>query len=99
MTVASRELRKELYELSDWQNECEGIWPMGYDLSFLLRKLQQFGVSIRANGFGTWEAETDSAELGDEHEQLEQTWNIPEDAVTKLAIELFKDGILPKDKS
>lgn len=77
-------------------NKLDGFYlHPAYGLGYLLRKLQPLGTSIRANGFGTWEVETDSEEVGsDEYSQLEFTMNTPEDAACKLAIELFKQGIL-----
>lgn len=115
MNVASKELCEELYKLSQWDNTywlyVEGglvtaeeyrldKWENGvfaYDLDYLLRKLTMYehnretfhleyywNVNRWACGY-----------LGEDFEDAE----IPEDALCKLAIELFKQGILPRPKA
>lgn len=113
MNVASLELCKELYELSGWDDTARRHpsvhdkredWPPAYTLGYLLRKLSQaeIGVSIRY---------VDSPHGVDLREWLHKfiayaPWmaqgdypfaDIPEDAAAKLAIELFKQGVLKKE--
>jgi hypothetical protein len=99
MNVANLELCRELYDLSGWetpylktlrQNPNDGIkiiktYP-AYDLGFLLRKTN-FGVRPHDEG---WKAFYYSKEM---------TGDSPEDVAVKLAIELFKQGILTKEHS
>lgn len=82
-----------------------------YDLGYLLRKLPKFGKYTRGDGLvakdktrltitvadsGTWVATMDS-------DYEEDGWidpsyaDTPEDAAAKLAIELFKQGILTEN--
>ena len=123
MNVASRELCKELCELSGWDYSVAWSrltdtpdgredWMLGtphsqaieiypaYDLGYLLRKLKSHladnqWLDIRINernkagyvgAYGTWE----QGHL----EYLEAS--TPEDAAAKLAVELFKQGVLTK---
>lgn len=102
MNVASLELCKELYELSGWGAELNdwrsnsgtvisGAYP-AYDLGYLLRKLpndhminfSRPPVKLYQSGH-SWTAEYGGFKSGD---------TAPEDAVCKLAIELFKQGVL-----
>lgn len=93
---------------NDWYTERgvigyrrSGVAP-AYDLGYLLRKLPShdkdgihanFGVSLLLGGAANlWGAgwESDSGEY-----ELQQA-NTPEDAAAKLAIELFKQGVLTR---
>lgn len=110
MQVASLELCKELYELSAWEipddqthwshtvaasaPEHFELWPKkyahadipAYDLGYLLRKLAVATI-IQKNG--------------EEYTAVYDTYMYraatPEDATCKLAIELFKSGVLTKE--
>lgn len=128
--VASLELCKELYELSDWEDTRDDWYKQdgygadlvpsttsaqfgtherfelfpAYDLGYLLRKLPDdvrraddvpYGLTLH--------------KLGDRDFHLNYWWfddclysdlepvATPEDAATKLAIELFKQGVLTKE--
>lgn len=112
MNVASLELSKELFELSGWKDthfsyratpsnsgkdyRVIDISPNiqqdipAYDLGYLLRKLpSQIALTKGIFYACTWIAE----DHNDSHNFIAKT---PEDAVAKLAIELFKQGILTK---
>jgi len=101
MNTASLELSKELYEVSGWDNGWYSYWGRGvvardsteqricpaYDLGYLIRKFKGYGgIEIRYGDTGciatshVWSIESDT----------------PEDAVSLLAIELFKQGILKR---
>jgi hypothetical protein len=110
MTTASLELCKELYELSGWydthfahtsmdikaqdgKNIDDEVCP-AYDLGYLLRKLPTYTevkslkgdvpfIASYDNGISTRNCLADN----------------PEDALTLLAIQLFKDGILQKEST
>lgn len=108
MNVASLNLCKELYELSGWLKGTDKFWfesnsksqlinkpfkPNGfneenrypaYDLGYLLKKLNKIGVSLSGSG-DRW-----SASSGEVYAVAKK----PTDCVTKLAIELFKQGVL-----
>lgn len=95
MNVASPDLSQELYELSNWcpSERCNGIHyatsPPSYDLGYVLRKLPPGSRVFRATN-GSWAAVRSS--------HAKATWTeTPEDAAAKLAIELFKQGILTKE--
>ncbi|MDQ0868995.1 hypothetical protein QFZ70_001468 [Arthrobacter sp. V1I9] len=103
MNVASPELSEDLYALSNWcpSERCNGIHyatsPPPYYLGYLLRKLP----SLNATGYVQLTKTRDAYHAlytinGKDRisEVLEVT---PEDAVAKLAIELFKQGILTRD--
>lgn len=112
MQVASLELCKELYELSGWNNlplrhSKQGVFSLepfppdlipldfcpAYDLGYLLRKLlPNYGkVTLTHDaGHNQWWA-TDV--IG--HAVFEA--DTPENAACKLAIELFKQGVLKKE--
>lgn len=72
-----------------------------YDLGYLLRKLPEsvdsiYGLLLYPTSGGQWFAgyyEPDGLE------QYEVHADTPEDAACKLAIELFKQGVLKKEKS
>lgn len=110
MNVASVDLCKELFELSGWNNDgseyrggSSECWPDGllrYDLGYLLRKLP-YRTCIERLPFYyvAWIYESGSGEsedYDDEYDTHAQHANTPDDAVCKLAIELFKQGILTK---
>jgi hypothetical protein len=109
MNVVSLDLCRELYDLSDW-NETEKWygtgygdedWAVGiydpnvpdclpaYDLGYLLRKLPAVLMAAEKNacvidcGFG--------------RHPIRASASTPEDATAKLAIELFKHGILKRN--
>ena len=110
MNVASFELCQELYELSGWLTGIDGncfvslpgerkgfeVRPLtdtgndhiqicpAYDLGYLLRRLPVGNVLTSLEG--EWIASS-SPKI--------TTAATPEDAAAKLAIELFKQGILP----
>lgn len=109
MNVASLENCKELYELSGWETSRDryypdrkpqlAIGPFGaklpstaipaYDLGYLLRKLPS-GVTLFSNSNGG-----DPNDYSIKYENGEWiTADTPEDAACKLAIELFKQGVL-----
>lgn len=110
MNVASLELCKELYELSGW-NEAEALRQEihfdpnslvnsaytlpRYDLGYLMRELPEVTVVFRQRAGTSWRChynpEDSIATLGCEADT-------PEDAAAKLAIELFKQGILTPTK-
>lgn len=111
MNVASLELSKELYELSGWEDvsnthvfygthwdiskasmtESIGLQNMhlpAYDLGYLLRKLDGFDIQLNySNQWRTWNC------WADDYDGKADT---PEDAACKLAIELFKQGVLTR---
>jgi hypothetical protein len=90
MNTASLELSKELYELSDWIEEWkEGDPPYLYSLGFLLRKLP--AVRLRKGTDGEY-----TAELYVDDVLLDFNDKEPENCLCKLAIELFKQGVLKK---
>lgn len=102
MNVASLSLCKELHELSGWDSpHLSGETVNGkrayprYDLGYLLRKLPPHSyVGQHGNsGYTSWN--TDFAiKLQQPQLEFEATAGTPEDAVCRLAIELFKQGIL-----
>lgn len=110
MNVASLPLCKELYELSGWDGvtqyhsvaDAPDNIP-AYDLGYLLRKLPNslpfkfyggnstnpYTFQLRKNK-AYWLACYPSTEL-------QEAADTPEDAAAKLAIDLFKQGILKTD--
>lgn len=110
MNVASLELCKELYELSGWDNGTNWHDPKDpqalleyprYDLGYLLRKLPENTLLTwnREDGaivyYSTWTFTGGVFTEGN-------GWSYKDDfenATAKLAIELFKKGILTKDKT
>lgn len=77
-----------------------------HNLGYLLRKLpykvkdecqfDQFGVHLKQTGGGGWTIYY--GEPGKDSEMYFNGADTPEDAACKLAIELWKQGILTKDK-
>lgn len=94
MNVASKELCQELYELSGWKGELPvhtvgaKVFP-AYQLGYLLSKLNGFLPTVHQNEHQRWVAY--STPRPGVYED-----DTPEDAAAKLAIELFKQGILMK---
>lgn len=94
--TANLELCKELYELSGWQtpdfeNDFGTDWGCPkYNLGYLLRRLPDYSkICKETEGY-----------YADAHGMIEPTKaNTPEDALTKLAISLFKSGALKKESS
>lgn len=107
MNVANLELCKELYELSNWTTDkwidgdtglpINGYLAVGdvpaYDLGYLLRKLPP-SYSVRHTSEGVFTVILHQGVLSKQTQA-----DIPEDAACKLAIELFKQGILQKETS
>lgn len=110
MKVAALELCKELDELSGWRtketlvlnedSKTEVVFQM-YDLGFLIRKVPgdiDYGYDSTGNleltfhaGLGVWSAWYQT-------EELPSCQSVsPEDAVAKLAIDLFKQSILIRE--
>lgn len=111
MNTSNLELCKELYELSGWWDDGELFWHWGlddelwhqdeegtgftcpgYELGFLLRKLPAItdNFTLRLND-SWWVAKVEG-----HTDKLSARGGTPEDAVCKLAIELFKQGVLKK---
>jgi len=103
MNVANLENCKELYELSGWQlDQHDRFWKImpdghgetqigygefpAYDLGYLLRKIDQVAVEHYE---GRWKALHMTSSAG-------VVADTPEDAACKLAIELFKAGVLER---
>lgn len=107
MNVANLSLCKELYELSGW-DETYHLHPdensnaykasPAYDLGYLLRKLPwnleaPYGKYCSAHMY--LNKQKSHYRVGYLfYSQYNQTANMPEDALCKLAIELFKQEIL-----
>lgn len=109
MNVASLELCKKLYELSGWEGDEDiymhqerSKWVKGkgsyitnlvpaYDLGYLLRKLPAVHnhdyLQLRKVNSDLWVAY---------YPEIGGHADTSEDATAKLAIELFKQGILKK---
>lgn len=112
--TASLELCKELFELSGWndvewyRNSITGQMIAAkdkvyrgsdipaYDLGYLLRKLHMQQPVLWLSGFGSWEVETQHEQKASDN--FEATASTPENALCKLAIELFKAGVLKEGK-
>jgi hypothetical protein len=112
MNVASLGLCRELYEVSGWSDTIENFRESAhltkdrvpaYDLGYLMRKLPHklegtyLDLGVAENGEEWWAAyehEWPYERSTYDHEQKAAT---PEDAACKLAIELFKQGILTKE--
>jgi hypothetical protein len=114
--VASLELCKELFGLSDW-SDTNKVWSLAYKAEEATRKGRQWHISnrhIKSNGFypayglGYLIRKLPAyscVEIDDvisashstkDFKEFTEIANTPEDAVAKLAIELFKQGILKK---
>lgn len=89
-------LRDGNEKLSDYQE----AYP-AYDLGYLLRKLPEeypdaYALQIRREPSDCWYAGY-YARTGDSDLRTESRADTPEDAAVKLAIELFKRGVLTRD--
>jgi len=107
MNVASLPLSKELYELSGWddtshnylstQSPAGDVLTQGggdcpaYDLGYLLRKLPNYKLEHNGNSAN---AVTCGYLADNKGRWIFGSANTPEDAACKLAIELFKQGVL-----
>lgn len=92
--------RLDRWKLKHSRTETDGelIIP-AYDLGFLLRKLPKFVDRAEfwmTNDVLAWTAgyATDKYANGNFHFTRSETADTPEDAATKLAIQLFKEGVL-----
>lgn len=100
MNVANLELCKELFKLSGWPvgihlGEWEDLTPQ-YDLGFLLRKLPPV-VTLKSRAGGRWSCSILTGRINGktiEKIELDKLANTPENAACKLAIELFKQGVV-----
>lgn len=111
MNVASLELSQQLYELSGWRNTTntfgssrerldwiqtdngKGWYLPAYDLGYLLRRIP---------GYCHLEHSAETGKMlwmAYHSEQNTQYAETPEDAVAKMCIELFKQGILKPEES
>lgn len=78
----------------DFQNGLLAWQPIpAYDLGYLLRKLPT-AIDLTHYSFSPWAAGYFGELVED---KLTSTGDTPEDAACKLAIELFKQGILTKE--
>lgn len=116
MNVASLELSRELYELSEWSMDIVSDVLVGdttygghfdsdgnfvapkYELGYLLRRLPT-NVMITCTSLLRDEWICGAGESLSEVEDNAQEADTPEDAAAKLAIELFKQGVLTRDES
>lgn len=109
MNVANLELCKELYKLSDWTDtpdrwDAKKSWPIAlpkYDLGYLLRKLPEIRLETWHNGHVVVKHYTTNG-VPEKLERLGRVVkaeaDIAEDATCKLAIDLFKQGILEREE-
>lgn len=109
MTTASLENCKELYEVSGWlvpnmenhsQAKDHRVVP-AYDLGYLLRKLPQEATSKKRGGYHYLYLHHGKQDWYAYYGEIDTTefmasGDTPEDAACKLAIELFKQGVLTK---
>lgn len=114
MNVATLELCKELYELSGWLEADAWYWVNpdndqdfttsrlrhgkllnipAYDLGYLTRVMLPFTLMCRADRTfdAYWISEEEIRARGSSESS-------PENAVVRLAIELFEQGVLKKEK-
>lgn len=107
MNTANLELCQELHELSGWIDPGAGGWSHVpgapyYTLGFLLRKLPETAPVY--DDIGSLELYKASGSWGiwycvvDDYGNYDTEANTPEDAAAKLAIELFKQGILTRSE-
>jgi hypothetical protein len=102
MNVASKELCKELYELSGWNDPEQILWSRAgghpeYTLGYLLRKLMPYEPFVGLTLTDGWVAYTKNWNVNPSGVYIERE-NTPEDAAAKLAIELFKQGLLNNEE-
>lgn len=86
-------------------DKLNGLWLPAYDSGYLLRKLptdtnhrwyiQKWGDDKTKSSYAATYQELTSSSLD---EQLIFEADTPEDAAVKLAIELFKQGVLTKEE-
>ena len=109
MSYASHNLCTELFELSDWgkywTDESRDNGIPAYDLSYLLRKLpvEHKEATLKLSAF-TLDGKSFYYADYEHVPELDPSWDVfntqpadtPEDAAAKLAIELFKRGVLSK---
>lgn len=101
MWQSSLKLSEELRELSGWEYDQ----VTGYSLAFLLRKLpaaiDNAPLTLCTDGTGVLEEIYWCAYYDAEPVFYKSTYDdhTPEDAATKLCIELFKQGVLKKGES
>ncbi len=85
----NQELREELELVSGWEiPKCD---VLGYLLRELPRTYKGVGLCVWAAGSSRWRAEYDNSH------RVHFDADTPEDAAAKLAIELFKQGILKRE--
>lgn len=109
MNTTSLELGRELYKLSgwkptDWQHGIKDGQPL-YDLGYLLRKLPNYieywdggneaGYLQLIHWSTHWSCGYEDVQ-GSSKSIMIHLNDTPEDAACKLAIELFKQGVLEK---
>jgi hypothetical protein len=109
MNVASLSLCRELYELSGWDdpdasNDATGsvteapVWVSRYTLGFILRKLPGCSITHLKNGSFRAKYNRYNPDMPTKNiRPFRQEADTPEDAAAKLAIELFKQGVLSHD--
>lgn len=87
---AGEELARELYELSGWEGDAERRHEPKvpyYSLGYLMRKLPDDDYELFKNSSWLMRGMAGPTTFA----------GTPEDAAAKLAIELFKQGILKKE--
>ena len=97
---ANDELNAELYKLSGWETSEDKIhgpmncpeYPLGYLLRKLPTKYNNEALELFVIG-NRWTCQYDDGGIED-NEYPTAKADTPEDAACKLAIELFKQGIL-----
>jgi hypothetical protein len=110
MNVASLAVSEELYKLSKWidtdarwyeddgyfvtTDKPNGLWVPAYDLGYLIRKLPK-----EADG-SHWvlAPTTDGWGMGYLKTELVASADTPQEVACKLAIALFKQGVLTKQE-
>src|SRR5215207_3785207 len=97
MIIASLELCNQLYQLSGWKEEYIGVpfnedMPV-YSLGYLLRELPNQSYVQKQLGWWLADCKIGGQRLNGEYGYWAEA-NNPEDAACKLAIELFRQGIL-----
>lgn len=101
--VSSWQLTQELQKLSGWEPDAYDKFKSqtGFSLGYLLRKLpsvidgerMHYDLYLRKWSDGTWSAYYNS-DVRASLDAPDADADTPEDAACKLAIELFKQGIL-----
>lgn len=93
MNVAEHDLSYELKLLSGWKYDDFDGFSMGYLLEKKLLHLEPFVGFTMTDG---WVAYTKNFNVREQGAYIERELS-PADAVAKLAIELFKNGILTRE--